>query len=86
MRRRITTLSSPFRRTPTPPLKNTGDCDGFHSMPEVETAVSKVGIEWKPAQSQVFFNGGVGVRLTGDDSVVMRLRKGTLGLYVKRSF
>lgn len=50
------------------------------------TSVSKVGIEWKPAQSQVFFSGGVGVRLSGDDSVVMRLRKGTLGVYVKRSF
>src|SRR6185369_13241999 len=24
------------------------------------TSVSKVGIEWKPAQSQVFFSGGVG--------------------------
>ena len=50
------------------------------------TSVSKVGIEWKPAQSQVFFSGGVGVRLTSDDSVVMRLRKGTLGVYMKRSF
>jgi len=50
------------------------------------TTVSKVGIEWKPAQSQVFFSGGVGVRLSGDDSVVMRLRKGTLGVYMKRSF
>jgi hypothetical protein len=48
--------------------------------------VSKVGIEWKPAQSQVFFRGGVGVRLNGDDSVVMRLRKGTLGIYMHRRF
>ena len=48
--------------------------------------VSKVGIEWKPAQSQIFFRGGVGVRLNGDDSVVMRLRKGTFGLYMHRSF
>jgi len=54
---------------------------------DVERAtVSKVGIEWKPAQSQVFFSGGVGVRLSGDDSVVMRMRKGTLGVYMKRSF
>jgi len=49
-------------------------------------SVSKVGIEWKPAQSQIFFRGGVGVRLGGDDSVVMRLRKGTLGVYMQRSF
>ncbi len=47
---------------------------------------SKVGVEWKPAQSQVFFHGGVGVRLNGDDSVVMRLRKGTLGFYMQRAF
>jgi len=53
---------------------------------DAETSVSKVGIEWKPAQSQVFFSGGVGVRLSGDDSVVMRLRKGTLGVYMQRRF
>jgi hypothetical protein len=47
---------------------------------------SKVGIEWKPAQSQLFFNQGLGVRLGGDDRLVMRLRKGSLGLYMKRSF
>jgi len=50
------------------------------------TTVSKVGIEWKPAQSQIFFRGGVGLRLSGDDSVVMRLRKGTLGVYMQRRF
>ncbi|MDQ6640570.1 MAG: hypothetical protein M3Z15_13030, partial [Pseudomonadota bacterium] len=47
---------------------------------------SKVGIEWKPAQSQVFLNQGVGFRLGGDDRLTMRLRKGSLGLYMKRSF
>ena len=47
---------------------------------------SKVGIEWKPVQSQVFLNHGVGVRLSGDDRVTMRLRKGSLGLYLKRNF
>lgn len=47
---------------------------------------SKVGIEWKPAQSQVFLNHGVGVRLSGDDRVTMRLRKGSLGIYLKRNF
>jgi hypothetical protein len=48
--------------------------------------VSKVGIEYKPAQSQVFLNQGVGVRLTGDDRLTMRLRKGSLGIYMKRNF
>jgi hypothetical protein len=48
--------------------------------------VSKVGIEWKPAQSQVFLNQGLGFRLGGDDRLTMRLRKGSLGLYMKRNF
>jgi hypothetical protein len=48
--------------------------------------VSKVGVEYKPAQSQVFLNQGVGVRLSGDDRVTMRLRKGSLGIYMKRNF
>jgi hypothetical protein len=48
--------------------------------------VSKVGIEWKPAQSQVFFYQGLGVRLGGDDRLVMRMRKGSLGVYMHRNF
>ena len=49
-------------------------------------AVSKVGIEWKPAQSRVFVNQGLGFRLGGDDRITMRLRKGSLGIYMKRDF
>jgi len=49
-------------------------------------SVSKVAIEWKPAQSQVFLNHGLGLRLTGDDKVTMRFRKGSLGIYMKHSF
>jgi len=48
--------------------------------------VSRVGIEYKPAQSQVFLNQGLGFRLGGDDKLTMRLRKGSLGLYLKRNF
>jgi hypothetical protein len=48
--------------------------------------VSRVGVEYKPAQSQVFLNHGVGVRLSGDDRLTVRLRKGSLGLYLKRNF
>jgi hypothetical protein len=48
--------------------------------------VSRVGIEYKPAQSQVFLNHGLGFRLGGDDKLTMRLRKGSLGLYLKRNF
>jgi hypothetical protein len=49
-------------------------------------SVSRVGIEYKPARSQVFLNHGLGFRLSGDDRVTMRLRKGSLGVYLKRNF
>jgi hypothetical protein len=49
-------------------------------------SVSRVGIEYKPAQSPVFLNNGVGFRLGGEDKLTMRLRKGSLGLYFKRNF
>ncbi|HSC63868.1 MAG TPA: hypothetical protein VLD35_09555 [Caldimonas sp.] len=49
-------------------------------------SVSRVGIEYKPAQSQFFLNHGLGFRLSGDDRVTMRLRKGSLGIYMKRTF
>ena len=48
--------------------------------------VSRVGIEYKPAQSRVTLNQGLGLRLNGDDKVTMRLRKGSLSLYYKRNF
>ena len=49
-------------------------------------SVSKVAIEWKPAQSQVFFHQGLGFRLAGDDKLTMRLRKGSLGVYMQHRF
>ena len=48
--------------------------------------VSRVGIEYKPAQSPVFLNQGLGFRLGGEDKLTMRLRKGSLGIYLKRNF
>ena len=50
------------------------------------SSTRRVGLEWKPVQSRVFFRGGLGVRLSGDDRVTMRLRAGTFGLYMKSSF
>ena len=51
------------------------------------TTSSSVGIEWKPAQSQLMFlRQGLGIRLGGDDRLTMQLRKGTLGIYMKRDF
>ena len=52
----------------------------------VVPSVSRVGIEYKPAQSRVILNQGLGFRLNGDDKLTMRLRKGSLGLYFKRNF
>lgn len=53
----------------------------------VPSSTSRVGIEWKPAESQLMFlRQGLGIRLSGDDRVTMRLRKGTLGIYMKREF
>ena len=49
-------------------------------------AVSRVGIEYKPAQSQVFLKNGLGLRLSGDDRLTMRLKKGSLGVYLKNNF
>lgn len=51
-----------------------------------EPYVSKVGIEWKPAQQKVFLNQGLGFRLGDDEKLTMRLRKGSLGIYLKRNF
>ncbi len=51
-----------------------------------EPYVSKVGIEWKPAQSQVFFYRGLGFRLNDDDRLTMRLRRGWFGIYMDRNF
>lgn len=46
-----------------------------------------VGIEWKPAQSQLMFiRQGLGIRLSGDDRLTMQLRGGTLGIYMRRDF
>jgi len=51
------------------------------------TYTHRVGIEWKPAQSDLLFlRQGLGVRLSGDDRLTMRLRKGTLSIYMKRDF
>jgi hypothetical protein len=48
---------------------------------------SKVGIQWKPAESNVsFIREGLGFRLDGNERVTMKLRKGMLGLYMQHRF
>jgi hypothetical protein len=52
-----------------------------------DTYVSKVGIEWKPAESRVnFLREGLGIRLQGADRMTVRLRKGVIGVYMHRKF
>jgi hypothetical protein len=51
-----------------------------------EAYVRKLGVEWKPAQSRLFLRQGLGIRLDGDDRLTMRLRKGSLGLYMQSNF
>jgi len=49
--------------------------------------VSKVGVEWKPAESRVnFLREGLGIRLEGNDRMTVRLRKGVIGIYMHRKF
>ncbi len=47
---------------------------------------SRVGLEWKPSQSRLFLNRGLGIRLDGDDRLTMRLKKGSLGLFMQTRF
>ncbi|MGZ8259014.1 MAG: hypothetical protein ACXWUL_00515 [Caldimonas sp.] len=54
-----------------------------HNSPDVD---KKIGIEWKPARSHVFVNRGVGFRLGGEDRIVMRLKKSSIGIYMQRKF
>ena len=52
-----------------------------------DSYVSKVGVEWKPAESNVnFIREGLGFRLDGNDRMTVRLRKGVLGIYMHRKF
>ncbi len=53
----------------------------------VAPPATRIGIEWKPAEPQVsFLRQGLGIRLDGDQRLVMRLRKGWIGVYLKSEF
>jgi hypothetical protein len=51
-----------------------------------EASVRKVGLAWKPAQSRVFLNQGLGFRFDDDDRLTVRLKKGSFGLYMQSTF
>jgi hypothetical protein len=49
--------------------------------------VGKVGIEFKSAQSRFNINvGGLGMKLAGDTRMTLRLRRGGLGIFMRRAF
>ncbi|CAN5287229.1 hypothetical protein BH11PSE9_BH11PSE9_19270 [soil metagenome] len=49
--------------------------------------VAKVGMEWKSASSPVrFMQGGLGLQLDGGGRMTLRVRKGTVGVYMRSSF
>ena len=50
------------------------------------TSTQRVGLEWKPVQSRVFVRGGLGLRLSGNDQVTMKLKSGRVGIYMKSTF
>jgi len=53
----------------------------------VRSYVSRIGLQWKPPQSQVnFIREGLGIRLDGDNRMTVRLRKGVVGVYMQRKF
>ena len=50
------------------------------------SSTRRVGLEWKPTPSRVFVRGGLGLRLSGDDQVTMKIRSGRVGIYMKSTF
>ena len=79
----LPTLSLDLRDVDGPSVR------GLRQAEHADTVTSdrRVGIQWKPAESQLLFlRQGLGVRLSGDDRFTMRLRKGTLSVYMKREF
>ena len=52
-----------------------------------EERVTRVGIQWKLAPSQIdLVRGGIGLRLDGAEHLSIRLRKGSFSVYLNRRF
>ncbi len=59
----------------------------LRSVGRGDTTFTKVGVEWKPAQSQIdFLRGGLGFMLDRADHMSIRLRRGSFGVYLNRRF
>ena len=81
----VPSLSVGLRSTTSgPPASSLIERAGDAAAPPASTR--RVGLEWKPVQSRVFVRGGLGLRLSGDDQVTMKLRSGRVGIYMKSTF
>jgi len=81
----VPSLSVGLRSTTAgPPASSLIERAGDGATPPASTR--RVGLEWKPVQSRVFVRGGLGLRLSGDDQVTMKLRSGRVGIYMKSTF
>ena len=82
----LPTLSVGLRNTMAGATPAGALLDRVTGASNAEQRESRVGLEWKPAPSRVFLNRGLGIRLDGDDRLTMRLRKGSLGLFMQTPF
>jgi hypothetical protein len=68
-------------------VSNAGWLKQLSGAETAPSTIRRIGIGWKPAESQLMFvREGLGVRLDGDERLTMRLRRGTLSIYMQRSF
>ena len=82
----LPTLSVGLRNVATGPTPAGALLDRATGASARDQRESRVGLEWKPSQSRVFLNRGLGIRLDGDDRLTMRLKKGSLGLFMQTRF
>jgi len=82
----LPTLSVGLRNVATGPTPAGALLDRATGASSRDQRESRVGLEWKPSPSRVFLNRGLGIRLDGDDRLTMRLKKGSLGLFVQTRF
>ncbi len=83
----VPTLSVGLRSTPAGAVATAGSLfERATGATLGQSPERKVGLEWKPAQSRIFLNRGLGIRLDGDDRFTMRLKRGSLGLFMKTAF
>ena len=63
------------------------DAAGVRGLERGDAVVGKVGVDFKLAQSRWNVSyGGLGMGLTGDTRMTLRVRKGGVGLYMRSSF